>query len=159
MRCVYIPTLIPESQLLANVSGVMNAVVVNGNAAGDTLYCGAGAGALPTASSVMADLIDIARGHRPDLPVMLDANEVKLHGIEEAISGFYLRIPSLDKPGVFAKVATLLSEQNISIEAAIQKEQAVHDESDDAWVPIIILTQPVRESVMIQALAAVQEAA
>jgi homoserine dehydrogenase len=151
------PTLIPASQLLASVNGVMNAVLVNGNAAGDTLYYGAGAGALPTASSVVADLIDIARGHRPDLPVMLDADEVRLQGIEEAITGFYLRIPSLDKPGVFAKVATLLSEQNISIEAAIQKEQAVHDESEDAWVPIIILTQPVRESVMIQALAAVQE--
>ena len=151
------PTLIPTSQLLASVNGVMNAVLVNGNAAGDTLYYGAGAGALPTASSVLADLIDIARGHRPDLPVMLDANEVRLQGIEEAITGFYLRIPSLDKPGVFAKVATLLSEQNISIEAAIQKEQAVHDESEEAWVPIIILTQPVQESVMIQALAAVQD--
>ena len=151
------PTLIPDSQLLASVSGVMNAVVVNGNAAGDTLYYGAGAGALPTASAVMADLIDIARGHRPDLPVMLDANEVRLQGIEQAMSGFYLRIPSLDKPGVFARVATLLSERDISIEAAIQKEQAVHDESEAAWVPIIILTQPVRESVMIEALAAVQE--
>lgn len=151
------PTLIPESQLLASVNGVMNAVLVNGNAAGDTLYYGAGAGALPTASSVAADLIDIARGHRPDLPVMLDANEVRLQGIEAATTGFYLRIPSLDKPGVFAKVATLLSEQNISIEAAIQKEQAVHDDSEDAWVPIIILTQPVRESVMIAALEAVQE--
>lgn len=151
------PTLIPETQLLASVNGVMNAVLVNGNAAGDTLYYGAGAGALPTASSVVADLIDISRGHRPDLPVMLDANQVRLQGIDAAITGFYLRIPSLDKPGVFAKVATLLSEQNISIEAAIQKEQAVHDESEAAWVPIIILTQPVRESIMIQALAAVQQ--
>ncbi len=151
------PTLIPESQLLASVNGVMNAVVVNGNAAGDTLYYGAGAGALPTASSVAGDLVDIARGHRPDLPVMLDTNEVRLRGIEQAVTGFYLRIPSLDKPGVFAKVATLLSEHEISIEAAIQKEQAVHDETEDAWVPIIILTRPVRESVMIAALQAVQE--
>lgn len=151
------PTLIPNAQLLASVSGVMNAVLVNGNAAGDTLYYGAGAGALPTASSVMADLIDIARGHRPDLPEMLDANQVRLQGIEQATSGYYLRIPSLDKPGVFARVATLLSEQNISIEAAIQKEQAVHGDSEAAWVPIVILTQPVRESVMIEALRAVQE--
>ncbi len=151
------PTLIPVSQLLASVSGVMNAVLVNGNAAGDTLYYGAGAGALPTASAVMADLIDVARGHRPDLPVMLDANEIRMQNIESATPGYYLRIPSLDKPGVFAKVATLLSEQDISIEAAIQKEQAVHDDSEDAWVPIIILTHPVRESVMVQALKAVQE--
>ena len=91
------------------------------------------------------------------LPILADANEVRLQGIEQATSGYYLRIPSLDKPGVFAKVATLLSERDISIEAAIQKEQAVHDESEAAWVPIIILTQPVRESVMIEALAAVQE--
>lgn len=151
------PTLVPENQLLASVSGVMNAVLVNGNATGETLYYGPGAGALPTASSVVADLVDIARGHRPDLPGMLAANEVRMQGIEDVVTGFYLKIPSLDKPGVFARVATILSELDISIEAAIQKEQAVHTESQDAWVPIIILTQPVRESVMIRAIAAVQE--
>ncbi len=151
------PTLIPETQLLASVNGVMNAVLVNGNAAGDTLYYGAGAGALPTASSIVADLIDIARGHRPDVPEMLAANEVRLQGIEEVVTGFYLRIPSLDKPGVFARLATILSEHDISIEAAIQKEQAIHMETSEAWVPIVILTQPVRESVMIRALDAVQK--
>lgn len=151
------PTLVPENQLLASVNGVMNAVLVNGNATGETLYYGPGAGALPTASSVVADLVDIARGHRPDLPGMLAANEVRMQGIEDVVTGFYLKIPSLDKPGVFARVATILSELDISIEAAIQKEQAVHTESQDAWVPIIILTQPVRESVMIRAIAAVQE--
>jgi len=151
------PTLIPDSQLLASVNGVMNAVLVNGNATGDTLYYGAGAGGLPTASSVMADLIDIARGHSPDLPAMRRGNEVRLQGIEEVITGFYLRIPSLDKPGVFARVATILSEADISIEAAIQKEQAIHTETQEAWVPIIILTPPVRESVMMKALEAVQE--
>lgn len=151
------PTLIPDSQLLASVNGVMNAVLVNGNAAGDTLYYGAGAGSLPTASSVLADLIDIARGNRPDIPEMLDANEIRLQGIDEVVTGFYLRIPSRDKPGVFAKVATILSELDISIEAAIQKEQAIHTETSEAWVPIIILTQPVRESVMNKAMAAVQQ--
>jgi homoserine dehydrogenase len=151
------PTLIPDSQLLASVNGVMNAVLVNGSATGDTLYYGAGAGGLPTASSVVADLIDIARGHRPDLPAMRQGDDVHLQSIEEVITGFYLRIPSLDKPGVFARVATILSEADISIEAAIQKEQAIHTETQEAWVPIIILTQPVRESVMIRALEAVQE--
>lgn len=151
------PTLIPQEQLLASVNGVMNGVLVCGDATGDTLYYGAGAGALPTASSVVADLIDIARGRRPDLPSMLDGNQVHMQGIEEVTTGFYLRIPSLDKPGVFARVATILSELDISIEAAIQKEQAIHTDTQESWVPIIILTQPVRESVMERALTAVQE--
>jgi len=151
------PTLVPNSQLLASVNGVMNAVLVNGNATGDTLYYGAGAGALPTASSVVADLVDIARGNRPELPAMVEGNAIKVVGIQEVETGFYLKIPSLDKPGVFARVATILSERDISIEAAIQKEQALHTEGGDAWVPIIILTQPVREGVMDEAIEAVQQ--
>jgi homoserine dehydrogenase len=150
------PTLIPETELLASVNGVMNAVLVNGNAAGDTLYYGAGAGARPTASAVVADLIDIARGHRPDLPGMAPRDAVEVVPMETVTTGFYLKIPSLDKPGVFARVATILSEHDISIEAAIQKEQAIHTETQDAWVPIIILTGPVREGVMVRALSAVQ---
>ena len=135
----------------------MNAVLVNGNAAGETLYYGAGAGALPTASSVVGDLVDLARGYRPvPATARLDAAP-RLLPMEEVTTGFYLKIPSLDRPGVFAKVATLLSEREISIEAAIQKEQAIHAESGPPWVPIIILTQPVREAVMIDAMAAVQE--
>lgn len=151
------PALVPDGELLASVEGVMNAVLVNGNAAGDTLYYGAGAGALPTASSVVADVIEFARGQRPYLPALVSDNEVRVLPIEEVTSEFYLRIPSLDKPGVFARVATILSEHDISIEAAIQKEQAVHTETQEAWVPIIILTGPVLESVMNDAIAEVQE--
>jgi homoserine dehydrogenase len=149
------PTLVPQQQLLASVNGVMNAILVNGNAAGDTLYYGAGAGALPTASAVVADLIDIARGLSL-LPVATSEGETRILSIEDVECGYFLKIPSLDKPGVFAKVATILSDQKISIEAAIQKEQAIHAESQHAWVPIIILTQRVREGVMNQALEAVQ---
>lgn len=149
------PTLVPEKQLLASVNGVMNAILVNGNAAGDTLYYGAGAGSLPTASAVVADLIDIARGASLP-PVATAASDTRILSIEDVECGFFLKIPSLDKPGVFAKVATILSERKISIEAAIQKEQAIHTDSQDAWVPIIILTQRVREGVMNQALEAVQ---
>jgi len=149
------PTLVPEKQLLASVNGVMNAILVNGNAAGDTLYYGAGAGSLPTASAVVADLIDIARGASLP-PVALAASDTRILSIEDVECGFFLKIPSLDKPGVFAKVATILSERKISIEAAIQKEQAIHTDSQDAWVPIIILTQRVREGVMNQALEAIQ---
>ncbi|HEY5646684.1 MAG TPA: homoserine dehydrogenase [Pseudomonadales bacterium] len=151
------PALVPEKELLASVEGVMNAVLVNGNAAGDTLYYGAGAGALPTASSVVADVIEIARGQRPYLPALVSDNAVRILPIDEVSSGYYLKIPSLDKPGVFARVATILSEHDISIEAAIQKEQAVHTETQEAWVPIIILTEPVLESVMNEAIARVQE--
>ncbi len=150
------PTLVPQQQLLASVNGVMNAILVNGNAAGDTLYYGAGAGALPTASAVVADLIDIARGLSL-LPVATSEGETCILLIEDVECGYFLKIPSLDKPGVFAKVATILSDQKISIEAAIQKEQAIHAESQHAWVPIIILTQRVREGVMNQALEAVQQ--
>ncbi len=150
------PTLVPQQQLLASVNGVMNAILVNGNAAGDTLYYGAGAGALPTASAVVADLIDIARGLSL-LPVATSEGETRILSIEDVECGYFLKIPSLDKPGVFAKVATILSDQKISIEAAIQKEQAIHAESQHAWVPIIILTQRVREGVMNQALEAVQQ--
>ncbi len=151
------PALIPETELLASVDGVMNAVLVNGNAAGDTLYYGAGAGALPTASSVVADVIEFARGQKPYLPALVSDNEIRVLPIEEVTSGYYLKIPSLDKPGVFARVATILSEHDISIEAAIQKEQAVHTETQEAWVPIIILTEPVQESVMNAAIAEVQQ--
>lgn len=150
------PTLVPSQQLLASVNGVMNAVLVNGNAAGDTLYYGAGAGSLPSASAVVADLIDIARGmpHPNDSSLFRERRVLPIEDIE---CGYYLKIPSLDKPGVFARVATILSDRKISIEAAIQKEQAIHTESQDTWVPIIILTQRVCESVMNQALEAVQE--
>ncbi len=150
------PTLVPQHQLLASVNGVMNAVLINGNAAGDTLYYGAGAGSQPTASAVVADLIDIARGLSAP-PVVTADTETRVLAIEDVECGFFLKIPSLDKPGVFARVATILSERKISIEAAIQKEQAIHTESQNAWVPIIILTQRVREGVMNQALEAVQQ--
>ncbi len=154
------PTLVPDSQLLANVNGVMNAVLVNGNAAGSTLYYGAGAGGLPTASAVVADLIEVARWSAcvPAGGLVAAAAPPALPPvpIESCTSAFYLRIPSLDRPGVFARVATLLSERDISIESALQRAQAIHADSQNAWVPIVIVTQPVPERVMDDAVAAVQ---
>jgi homoserine dehydrogenase len=149
------PALVPEHRLLANVHGVMNAIVVHGHATGDTLYYGAGAGQGPTASAVVADLIELARGKA----LMLERGNgdgVSVVPIADSESAYYLRIPSLDRPGVFARVATILSEHNISIESAVQRAEAVHTQSDQAWVPIIIVTQRVRERVMNEALAAVQ---
>jgi homoserine dehydrogenase len=149
------PTLIPHDRLLANVEGVMNAIVVHGNATGDTLYYGAGAGALPSASAVVADLIEIARGTAL-LPQRGDRNGLQVVPMIESESAYYLRIPSLDRPGVFARVATILSEHNISIESAVQRAEAIHAETQQAWVPIVIVTQRVAERVMNDALAAVQ---
>jgi len=149
------PTLIPEYRLLANVQGVMNAIVVHGDAAGDTLYYGAGAGELPTASAVVADLVEIARG-KALLPKRQDGAGLPVVPIIESESAYYLRIPALDRPGVFARVATILAENNISIESAEQRAQAIHADSEQAWVPIVIVTQRVPERVMNEALATVQ---
>jgi len=151
------PTLVPEGKLLASVDGVMNAVLINSNAAGDTLYYGAGAGALPTASAVVADIVEIARGSAQNWVAHSEnGNRIPVVPMDDVECGFYLNIPSLDKPGVFARAATVLSDHDISIEAVIQKEQAVHVEADRAWVPIVILTDKVREGVMNRAIAALQ---
>jgi len=151
------PTLVPEGKLLASVDGVMNAVLINSNAAGDTLYYGAGAGALPTASAVVADIVEIARGAGTSLtPRHENGIRMAVVPMNEVVCGFYLNIPSLDKPGVFARAATVLSDHDISIEAVIQKEQAIHLEADRAWVPIVILTDRVKEGVIDRAIAALQ---
>ncbi|MAT83963.1 MAG: homoserine dehydrogenase [Gammaproteobacteria bacterium] len=149
------PTLVPDYRLLANVQGVMNAILVHGNAAGDTLYYGAGAGELPTASAVVADLVEVARG-KALLPRRQDGDGLEVVPIIESESAYYLRIPALDRPGVFARVATILAEHNISIESAEQRAQAIHTDRDQAWVPIVIVTQRVPERIMNDALATVQ---
>lgn len=145
------PTLVPLGTMLSSVNGVMNAVQVNDNATGSLLFHGPGAGGRATASSVLADLLSIARGDRPirraitgqALPVMpMDAVE----------SAAYLRIPVVDQPGVFARIATILSDHGISIEGAIQRERAIADRK----VPIVVVTQPVPERVMLRAVAALQ---
>jgi len=152
------PTLVPEKQLLASVAGVMNAVMVNADAAGDTIYYGAGAGAGPTASAVVADLIDIGKGTaRAWLPAPIEDSGLKVVPMGDIRSAYYLNIPSLDKSGVFARVATVLSEHQISIEAVIQKEQAVQLKADEAWVPIVILTHEVSEGAMNRAIVALED--
>jgi len=150
------PALVPEQRLLANVDGVMNAVFVHSDAAGDTLYYGAGAGGAPTASSVVGDLVDLAVGAARPLPARDSGAELPVLPVSEAYCGFYLRIPVRDEPGVFARIATILSEHEISIDAVIQREHSVQAEQSSAWVPIVILTHPVREALMDDALTAVQ---
>ncbi len=151
------PTLVPEKAMLAQVRGVMNAVLVESDAMGPALFHGAGAGGSPTASSVVADLIGMARG---DVSPYRVGREVRpMVPIGEVLSAFYLRIPARDAPGVFGKVARILGDRDISIEGAVQRERAIRINSGgdrSSWVPIVILTNRVRQNVIDSAIAEVR---
>lgn len=154
------PTLIPEKRLIANVDGVMNAVVVKGNAVGPTLYYGAGAGAEATASAVIADIVDICRqlGNTSSnaIPALgfLDAElkDLPILSIEDVETAFYLRIPVEDKPGVMAAITSVLANNGISIEAVLQKESEQHGENTQ----VILLTNCVVEKSMVSALKEIE---
>ena len=138
------PTLIPARRLIANVEGVMNAVLVQGDAVGPTMYYGAGAGADPTASAVVADLVDITRMHTadpehrvPHLAFQPDAlSDAPILAMEEVETSYYLRLRVLDRPGVLADITRILADLSISIDAMVQKEPG---EGEDQ-VDIIMLT-------------------
>ncbi|QSB03054.1 homoserine dehydrogenase [Methylomonas sp. EFPC1] len=154
------PTLIPKRRLIANVDGVMNAVLVCGDAVGPTLYYGAGAGAEPTASAVVADLVDVVRAMTsdpenrvPHLAFQADAiADIPVLPAEHIKTAYYLRLTAEDKPGVLADVTRILAAHNISIEALIQKEPPQGETS----VPIIMLTQLTLEKEMNAAIAAIE---
>ncbi len=154
------PTLIPERRLIANVDGVMNAVLVKGDAVGPTLYYGAGAGALPTASAVIADLVDVVRalttdpGNRvPHLAFQPDElADTPVLRMEEIETAYYLRLSALDQPGVMARIASILGEEGISIEAIKQKEPG----EGETHVPLVMLTHRVIEGRMNQAIARIE---
>jgi len=154
------PTLIPQRQLLANVNGVMNAVLVKGDAVGQSLYYGAGAGAEPTASAVVADIIDVVRtltadpdNRVPHLAFQPDAlSDLPVLPMTEVETAYYLRLQAQDRPGVLAEVTRILADRDISIEALLQKEPAP-GASD---VPIILLTYEVQEQRMNEAIAAIE---
>lgn len=154
------PTLIPEKRLIANVNGAMNAVVVKGDAVGPTLYYGAGAGAEPTASAVVADLVDVTRMHTadphqrvPHLAFQPDQlADLPILPISEVRSAYYLHMRALDKPGVLADVTRILGDRGISIDAMIQKEPA----ENEAEADIIILTHITQEKTIDQAIAAIE---
>ncbi|TVQ94648.1 MAG: homoserine dehydrogenase [Chromatiaceae bacterium] len=154
------PTLIPHRRLIANVDGVMNAVLVKGDAVGPTLYYGAGAGALPTASAVVADVVDVVRALTTDptnrVPHLAfqpdELSDTPVLPMEAVETAYYLRITALDRPGVMARIAGILGEQGISIEAINQKEPA----AGDTHVPLIMLTHRVREANMNEALDRIQ---
>jgi len=155
------PTLIPERRLLANVDGAMNAILVKGDAVGPTLFYGAGAGAEPTASAVVADLVDVVRtlttdpnNRVPHLAFQPDAlADLPILPIEQIETSYYLRLHALDKPGVLADVTRILADQHISIEAILQKEPHAGEDT----VPVIILTQRVQEKNMNAAIARIEK--
>jgi len=155
------PTLIPERRLIANVDGAMNAVLVKGDAVGPTLFYGAGAGAEPTASAVVADLVDVVRTltvdpnqRVPHLAFQPDSLvDLPILPIEDVETSYYLRMHALDKPGVLADVARILADLGISIEAILQKELQTGEET----VPVIILTQRVKEKNMNDAILRIEK--
>ena len=157
------PTLIPARRLIANVDGVMNAVLVKGDAVGPTLYYGAGAGAEPTASAVVADLVDVVRvlttdpeNRVPHLAFQPDAiSDIPILSMDEVETAYYLRIQAEDKPGVMADITTILGDAEISIEAMMQKEPG----EEENTVPIIMLTRRVKEKNMNQAISLIEELA
>lgn len=155
------PTLIPKERLIANVNGVKNAVMVCGDAVGPTLYYGAGAGAEPTASSVIADLVDVARamGASPEsrVPYLAFADQsydIPVLPMEEIETAYYLRLLAVDRPGVLARVATILSEHGISIEAILQR-----DSTEGELVPIILLTHVTKEAAMNEVIREIESLA
>ena len=149
------PTLIPEKRLIANVDGVMNAVLVMADAVGPTLYYGAGAGAEPTASAVVADIVDVVRtltsdpeNRVPHLAFQPDAlSDTPVLPIDEIVTSYYLRILAADKAGVMGQITSILGSAGISIEAVIQK-----DPRDEKQADIILLTHRVREKQMNSAI-------
>ncbi len=154
------PTMIPERRLIANVDGVMNAVLVMGDAVGPTLYYGAGAGSEPTASAVVADVVDVVRalttdpGNRvPHLAFQPDElSDLPILDMEEVETAYYLRIQVADKPGVVASIAGILGDAGISIEAIQQKEPA----EKETMLPLVMLTHRVVERQMNMAIKQIE---
>ena len=158
------PTLVPARRLIANVEGAMNAVVVNGDAVGTTLYYGKGAGSEPTASAVIADLVDVTRlatsdpQHRvPHLAFQPgQMRDVSVLPMEDVITGYYLRLRVADQAGVLARVATILADAGISIDALLQREADEVGGEGSTQTDLIILTHDAREGAMNAALAELQ---
>lgn len=154
------PTLIPERRLIANVDGVMNAVLVQGDAVGPTLYYGAGAGDEPTASAVVADVVDVVRvltsdpeNRVPHLAFQPDSlSDLPILKMEDVETAYYLRMQVKDEPGVLADVTRILGDKGISIEAIIQKEP----EGDATQASVIMLTHKVVEKQMNEAIKQIE---
>ena len=162
------PSLVPSKRLIANVEGAMNAVVVQGDAVGTTLYYGKGAGSEPTASAVIADLVDIARLHTADpehrVPhlafqphTLTDAmGALPVLPMSEVVTSYYLRLRVADQAGVLAKVTGLLAEAGVSIDAMLQREADEVGGEGSTQTDLIILTHDTREGTMDAVIAQMQ---
>jgi homoserine dehydrogenase len=158
------PSLVPAKRLIANVEGAMNAVMVQGDAVGTTLYYGKGAGSEPTASAVIADLVDITRLHTadaahrvPHLAFQPDAmSDLKVLPMSEVVTSYYLRLRVADEAGVLAQVTGLLAGAGISIDAVLQREADEVGGEGSTQTDLIILTHDTREGTMNDALAQLQ---
>jgi homoserine dehydrogenase len=151
------PALVPQGHVLASVSGVFNAVMVKGDLVGETLFYGRGAGRMPTASTVLADIADACRhlssGGRRGWPTgdMADSDRVRLRPIGELMTRYYLRVMLRDQPGTLSRISAILGKHRISIASVLQKE-----ETDGGHVPLVIVTHQAREEKVRQALADIQ---
>jgi len=158
------PSLVPAKRLIANVEGAMNAVMVHGDAVGTTLYYGKGAGSEPTASAVIADLVDIARLHSadaaqrvPHLAFQSDAmSDTPILPMSEVVTSYYLRLKVADETGVLAKVTGILAQAGISIDAVLQREADEVGGEGSTQTDLIILTHDCVEAKMNEALAQMQ---
>jgi homoserine dehydrogenase len=158
------PSLVPTQRLIANVEGAMNAVMVQGDAVGTTLYYGKGAGSEPTASAVIADLVDITRLHTadplnrvPHLAFQPDSmSAAQILPMTDVVTSYYLRLRVADEAGVLAKLTGLLAEANISIDAVLQREADQVSQAGENQTDVIILTHETREGKMNEVLAQMQ---
>jgi homoserine dehydrogenase len=158
------PSLVPTQRLIANVEGAMNAVMVQGDAVGTTLYYGKGAGSEPTASAVIADLVDITRLHTadplnrvPHLAFQPNAmSNLKILPMSDVITSYYLRLRVADEAGVLAKLTSLLADANISIDAVLQREADQVSQAGENQTDVIILTHDTVEGKMNKVLAQMQ---
>jgi homoserine dehydrogenase len=147
------PTMLPEDDLISNVNGVFNAIFVESDAAGDSLYYGRGAGEMPTGSAVVSDIVDIARCIKTGDIDRLQSIEIsgnsgpKIRKMEDIRTCYYLRLSAIDKPGVLSKISGILGKYNISIESMIQKGR-----KKEKAVPLVMMTHKAREKDMVRAL-------
>jgi homoserine dehydrogenase len=159
------PALVPSKRLLANVEGAMNAVVVHGDAVGTTLYYGKGAGSEPTASAVIADLVDITRLHTADAAHRVPhlafhpnamSDDLKVVPMREVVTSYYMRLRVADEAGVLAKVTGLLADAGISIDAVLQREADEIGGEGSTQTDLIILTHDTKEGTLDDAMAQLQ---
>jgi len=144
------PTMLPEDHILSRIEGVYNALLIEGDFVGSTLYYGKGAGMKPTASAVVSDICDIALNQKRGVPECLFGGnvEVRLKAPEEFLSSFYMRFTAQDRPGVLASISSILGKYNISIKMALQKSIDVN-----GGVPIVMTTHPALKSTIVKAVS------